>query len=239
MQPSHSLSPSFAPASVAMDEPKLALLRAAEKLMAARGVQTVSLREISEAAGQRNVSAAQYHFKDRRGLVEALLLRHSSPIQAQWPAQMDALDRVGALTVPVLLGLLVRGVASKLDDPDGGRDYLEVCGQLTHDKEIPLLETAAAQEDGAMRLSAELMRRIEMPPEWLLIRGFRMAGMLYHSVVSYARLSERGMEIPSRSAFEGELIELLHAVLQGSAAPSVGNNAGSNLRRSGRRAASR
>ncbi len=235
LQSPNNPSASFVRASILMDEPKLALLRSAEKLMAARGVQSVSLREISEAAGQRNVSAAQYHFKDRRGLIEALLLRHSSPLQAQWPAQMDALERVGALTVSVLLGLLVRGVASKLDDPDGGRDYLEICGQLTHDKEIPLLETAAATEEGALRLGAELLSRIPMASEWIGLKGLRIAAMLYHSLVSYARLKERGVEVPSRTELESELVEMLQAILTIKSAPS----AVGNPRRSGRQATSR
>ena len=129
-----------------MDEPKLALLRSAEKLMAARGVQSVSLREISEAAGQRNVSAAQYHFKDRRGLIEALLLRHSSPVQAQWPVQMDALERVGALTVLVLLGLL----------PDGARKRLDAAERHSSRATVAQLLKAALTRRGAGRCRRRL-----------------------------------------------------------------------------------
>ncbi len=63
---------------------RLALLRAAERLFAARGVDVVSLREIAGAAGQGNHSAALYHFADKKDLINSLLERHSDPIQSAW-----------------------------------------------------------------------------------------------------------------------------------------------------------
>ena len=49
-----------------------ALMRAAEKLIAAKGLENVSIRQIVEAAGQKNESALQYHFKNLQGLVRAI-----------------------------------------------------------------------------------------------------------------------------------------------------------------------
>ena len=46
-----------------------AIVEAAERLFAERGIEAVSLRDVSAAAGQRNHSAAQYHFGDRAQLV--------------------------------------------------------------------------------------------------------------------------------------------------------------------------
>ena len=43
------------------------LLREAERLFARRGLYQVTVREITEAAGQRNVSALNYHFGSREG----------------------------------------------------------------------------------------------------------------------------------------------------------------------------
>ena len=50
---------------------RLALMRAAEKLIAENGSSNVTIREILEAAGQKNESALQYHFKNMAGLVSA------------------------------------------------------------------------------------------------------------------------------------------------------------------------
>lgn len=49
-----------------------ALMQAAEKLIAEKGMENVSIREIIKAAGQKNESALQYHFKNIRGLFVAI-----------------------------------------------------------------------------------------------------------------------------------------------------------------------
>ena len=49
------------------------LLREAERLFASRGVHQATSREITEAAGQRNVSALTYHFGSRPSLLGAVL----------------------------------------------------------------------------------------------------------------------------------------------------------------------
>jgi AcrR family transcriptional regulator len=51
---------------------RAALVEHAERLFAEHGIAGVSLRDVSAAAGQRNHSAAQYHFGDRHGLVVAV-----------------------------------------------------------------------------------------------------------------------------------------------------------------------
>ena len=45
------------------------LLAEAERLFAIRGVHETTTREITEAAGQRNVSAVTYHFGSRDALL--------------------------------------------------------------------------------------------------------------------------------------------------------------------------
>jgi AcrR family transcriptional regulator len=50
-----------------------ALILAAERLFAERGIEAVALRQINQAANQRNISAAHYHFGSRDGLVRAVL----------------------------------------------------------------------------------------------------------------------------------------------------------------------
>jgi AcrR family transcriptional regulator len=51
----------------------LSLVYAAERLFAERGVAAVSIRQIVNAAGHKNMSAAHYHFGSRDGLVRAVL----------------------------------------------------------------------------------------------------------------------------------------------------------------------
>lgn len=65
------------------DATRLALMDAAEKLIADKGVENVSIREIVKAAGQKNESALQYHFKNLRGLIRTLHQRRNSQVHEQ------------------------------------------------------------------------------------------------------------------------------------------------------------
>ncbi|HEY9563426.1 MAG TPA: helix-turn-helix domain-containing protein, partial [Nocardioides sp.] len=49
------------------------ILDAAGALIAERGLEGVSLREITREAGQKNTTAVQYHFGDREGMLRALI----------------------------------------------------------------------------------------------------------------------------------------------------------------------
>jgi AcrR family transcriptional regulator len=58
-----------------------AILSAAERLFAERGMYAVSNRQISEAAGQGNNAAACYHFGTRTDLLRAIESKHRVPIE--------------------------------------------------------------------------------------------------------------------------------------------------------------
>lgn len=51
---------------------RTALMRTAEKLIAERGIENVSIRDIVSTAGQKNESALQYHFKNINGLIRSI-----------------------------------------------------------------------------------------------------------------------------------------------------------------------
>lgn len=52
---------------------RTSIVLAAERLFSERGISAVPLRDIGEAAGQRNHAAVQYHFGDREELIAAVL----------------------------------------------------------------------------------------------------------------------------------------------------------------------
>lgn len=76
------------------DTPTL-LLDAAEQLFAERGIDHVSMREIVRASGQKNLSAAHYHFGTREGLVVAVLERRLKDIDRGRHERLDRLIESG------------------------------------------------------------------------------------------------------------------------------------------------
>ena len=92
-------------AQLAMDK----LMDAAERLYAEHGFAGVSIRQISDAAGQRNKSVVQYHFSNRDELIKAIIARHVEPVDRLRMAMVAELvnrpevslrDRVSCFVLP-------------------------------------------------------------------------------------------------------------------------------------------
>lgn len=86
------------------EQARIAILDAAEQLIAERGLQ-VPLRDIALAAGQRNNSAVNYYFRNRQELIDAIVRRRLEPMEVE-REQMLA-DAGPDADVPDLLRVLV------------------------------------------------------------------------------------------------------------------------------------
>lgn len=188
---------------------RLVLLKTAEKLFAERGVDAASLREISVEAGQANNSAVAYHFGSREGLIDAILERHSFPIQARYDAQLDLLERQQRVDLRALVETLVLPIVAKLDDPDGGWEFLSISAQLSVSPRFPLVSRPVAQTASALRLIGAMLPFALMPPELLPFRFERVANIIYAATMSWHRMFIAGAAPVSRAAFESDLIDAL------------------------------
>lgn len=93
---------------VGVSDAREQMIDAAERLAAERGLAAMSLREVQAGAGQRNKSAAQYHFGSKEGLVEAVVAARMGAVGARRREMLDALgarpgrrELVEALVVPL------------------------------------------------------------------------------------------------------------------------------------------
>src|SRR5512133_2009863 len=84
------------------------ILITAERLFAEQGVETVSNRQVSEAAGQSNNFAVGYHFGTKEDLVLAIVRRHSELVErrrqdmlAEVAGSTDLRDWVSCLVRPM------------------------------------------------------------------------------------------------------------------------------------------
>jgi AcrR family transcriptional regulator len=110
-------------------ETRQKLLEAARALFARRGLESVSLREITRAAGQSNVNALQYHFGDRETLLAEIVGPHHREVSARRHALLDEFEASADGSLRDLAGALVRPPAAMLDR-EGGREYLCIAGEL-------------------------------------------------------------------------------------------------------------
>jgi AcrR family transcriptional regulator len=82
---------------------------AARRLIAERGVEAVTVREIVTAAGAKNVGSLSYYFESKEGLISELLTDIFREISAGWMEGLSELDkRGGPLGVREVIEVIVR-----------------------------------------------------------------------------------------------------------------------------------
>ncbi|MEU3607865.1 TetR family transcriptional regulator [Streptomyces sp. NPDC035033] len=107
------------------------LIRAAEELFAAQGVDGAQLRDITRLAGQANPSAVQYHFGSRAGLLDAVMAGRL----ARTERVLVSLGYDEEAGVRELITALVTAEASELET-ERGRRCLRISAQLSHESGI-------------------------------------------------------------------------------------------------------
>ena len=108
------------------------LVDAARDLFAEHGIEGVSLREITRAAGQGNTSALQYHFGNREALLRAVLEPHQQQVDARRASLLDELEAREPAPLRDLASALVRPSAAMLQ-VEGGTAYLRIMAELNRD----------------------------------------------------------------------------------------------------------
>lgn len=138
------------------------LISAGRALLARENGLSTPVKQIVEAAGQRNVSALHYHFGGRDGLVDTIVRLHNDRIEAARAPMLDALGPDA--TLRQLVEAVVLPQAELLDERDG-RQFLSIVSQL-----VDLLhrwdETADAAPPQARRAFLAIQDRLPpgLPP---------------------------------------------------------------------------
>ena len=184
------------------------LLAAAQRLYAERGLDAVSLREITQAAGARNATAVQYHFGGRTGIVRAVLARRRPEIEARRHALLDAYESAGRDDLRELAGALVRPLAALLADEDG-REFLQVWAAV-HNRPDPLVSTAALEDpsDSIYRWRMLVLPLLEEDAA----RLHRRFTAVMHASIELGRRARSGPHTDDR-LFTSYLIDVVTAIL--------------------------
>jgi AcrR family transcriptional regulator len=197
------------------------LIEAAERLFAEHGIDAVSLREINRASGARNAIAVQYHFSDRAGVVRAILDKHMPDVEARRHAMLDqyeaereaAADTGGGgdreAQVRTLAAALVRPLAAKLADDDGGPAFLQIYADLLN-RPNPMMQPSAfdARADSFQRWRACVKPLVEEEA----VRLHRRFTSLLHAAVELGRRARSGPH-PDDRLFTSWLIDVVAAIL--------------------------
>jgi AcrR family transcriptional regulator len=195
------------------------LLDVAETLFGEQGVAGVSLREIRLASGARNTAAVQFHFGNRRGLLEALTERHMPEIAKLQRKLYEKAIADGRENDPrSLVEVLVRPAAEYLTRGPSERAWVKIMADLgqagdLHLKEMVAVAPPAAQKAGNV-LYASLTRSI--PPLLARERIVALAQISVHMCADRARLEDRAAESRSHvpaDLFNENLVDMVTAAV--------------------------
>jgi len=101
----------------------------AERLFATYGIDAVSLRQITVAAGHRNPAAVQYHFGSKQGLLEAIIEYRLPPLNQR---RLELLDGLRSAPRTERIRIIVDAMIRPLVEiaPLGGH-YIQFLAELT------------------------------------------------------------------------------------------------------------
>jgi AcrR family transcriptional regulator len=187
------------------------LIDTAERLFAERGIAAVSLREIGAAAGQRNNSAAQYHFGTRDGLVDAIFEARMAPIDQQRRSMLDDLEASDALDdARALCEAFVHPLAASLLSRDGESWYARFLAQVVFDPDFELLARRRYPVTSGLRRVIELLNAA-LPHVSTNVRNDRLR--LASTLVVHALADRERATGPAPSVLAAELVDAMVAIL--------------------------
>jgi len=195
-----------------------AILDAAERLFAERGIDAVSLRTINAEAGY-SVAALHYHFGTRDGLVRALLERALPPIDTRRAAMLAALAGEAEPPLEALVGALVHPLTAGFAAPVASLSRLRFLMRLAFDRSPHL---ASARLAGLAQFRPYLRRALPRLEPGTLARRWLIAADLALPALGNAlaaQLEAGGRGAPPRADFERFLGELVAFICAGLRAP--------------------
>lgn len=112
------------------------ILDTAERLFGQHGIDSVSLRQIGEDAGQKNKTAIQYHFGSKEGLAKAIIQRRSKMMEPRIDQMYAAAGTQGRLDdMRALIEILFLPVW-EVTDSHGDHSYAAFLLQYMHHPEF-------------------------------------------------------------------------------------------------------
>ncbi|HEX7097201.1 MAG TPA: TetR/AcrR family transcriptional regulator [Acidimicrobiales bacterium] len=167
------------------------LIATAERLFAERGIEAVSLRDITNACGA-NSAAIHYHFGSKDQLLRAILEHRAAELAKRRDAYLLAIERSRRPTLRQVVEALVLPTAELVsEDTHGGRYYV---GFLAAVLERP--DTAAVIDDvfgdQMTRYLAALERVLPHVPEDVRVLRFAFAKDFINRALAYP---DRGVRL--------------------------------------------
>lgn len=177
---------------------RVALIQAAERLFAERGLGGVSVRDITLAAGARNQSALHYHFGDMDKLIKEVFAHRYHQIEE---TRRQRLAEMAAAGTDGDIGKLMEAAVGPLFEAcleENGRLYARFCVQLTADPRFDVIRLVGDIGMQSVTHIRELIGKAlaDLPNDILWTRQRLLFTISIILMADYARLIEAGNAPP-------------------------------------------
>jgi len=194
-----------------------ALMQAAERLMATRGLGNVTIRQIVAAAKQKNESALQYHFKSLQGLIDAIHEARSEQVrQRRGEALEAALAKDPSPKLATLATLMVEPTFRLAQENPGFRRYIKAFSlelALEEGSALSLVQRHGGGGEGGKALGQRLRAALPHLDEARYRQRMEMAVVFCAAAIARHARQPKAFQGPAAEAYLATLIESLAGLL--------------------------
>jgi len=213
------------------------LIAAAEKLFAESGIDAVSLRQINVAAGQKNSSAAHYHFGSKAALILAIYDKRMASVNARREHMLDELARDGRQhDVRCLIEALLSPIVAEIAADASGNHYIGFLAQAMGHPQLDMAQIQTKQHASGLSRIVQYLREAlpQLPPRILSQRFGLSFELIIHSLSDRQRLGKRSGDFGTADAdlFVANLVDFL----SGAMTAPISSTSQQELRRADRNA---
>ncbi len=161
------------------------LILAAERLFGKFGIDAVSLRQINIAAGQRNSSAANYHFGTKEALIAATFDYRMEGINRRRLQRLDEVSKAGQVgDVRVLVQAIILPIVEEIEQSKNGIHYIRFAAQAFGHPRLDFFSMRRSEFSEGMQLIHRLLKAA-LPDVPAILFGQRFGmiiELIFHSL---------------------------------------------------------
>ena len=194
------------------------IMLSAERLFSKYGIDAVSMRQINVAAGQRNSSAAHYHFGSKEALITVTFHYRMERINRRRLQKLDEISKAGQVgDVRVLVQAILLPILEEMEQSKGGRHYIRFAVQCMGHPQFDFFALRRSEDSAALQHIFSLIKAaVPGVPGKVVGQRFGMVmALITHSLADREifRLSTQARTDFYAAAFLNNLVDSCTSVL--------------------------
>ena len=197
------------------------LKRAARRLFAERGIAAVGMRDILDAAGQRNAAAVHYYFGGKDELLRELVIDGARTTEARRRDMVNAAEaKPDGPTLDDIVRAMVVPSIELPGDWGEGETYLRFIGHLQAERRALFAETAGSESPAYARCYDHVRRLLAHLPLAVVNQRLLFAGLALQAILEAREAALDGADAHDHPYWTREgaldaIVDAIKAILLG------------------------